>query len=96
MATQPDDIPINVLGLLAFGSIIGTLVVVIMLTGLYRHREQLEFQRKVVDVPVFAVEAKRAAAAERLGNYGWVDRDQNVVHIPIDRAKALFLQEQRR
>ncbi len=28
-------------------------------------------------------------AAERLGSYGWVDRDAGLVHLPIDRAVDL-------
>jgi hypothetical protein len=29
---------------------------------------------------------------ERLREYGWVDRAQGVVHIPIERAKRLYLE----
>jgi len=31
-------------------------------------------------------------AAERLGSYGWVDRDAGLVHLPIDRAVELVAQ----
>ena len=31
---------------------------------------------------------------ERLSNYGWVDRERRIVHIPIDRAKQLYLSRQ--
>jgi len=30
---------------------------------------------------------------EKLNSYGWVDRSNNVVRIPIDRAMDLFLQQ---
>ncbi|HWO10864.1 MAG TPA: hypothetical protein VNN80_15325 [Polyangiaceae bacterium] len=30
-------------------------------------------------------------APERLKRYGWVDRERRLVHIPIDRAKELYL-----
>jgi hypothetical protein len=32
---------------------------------------------------------------ERLSSYGWVDRERRIVHIPIDRAKQLYLARQR-
>lgn len=31
----------------------------------------------------------RAARLERLGSYGWVDREGRIAHIPIDRAMEL-------
>lgn len=94
MATQADDPPMSVLGLIAFASVIGTLVTVILLVGLYRHGEAQEFEEKVVNVPVFSVESQREEALEHLSSYGWVDREKEQVHIPIERGMALFLKEQ--
>ena len=34
----------------------------------------------------------RAARLERLGSFGWVDRDAGIVHLPIDRAMELVAQ----
>jgi hypothetical protein len=31
-------------------------------------------------------EAVRRKQLERLGSYGWVDRDQGIVHIPVEEA----------
>jgi hypothetical protein len=31
---------------------------------------------------------------ERLSSYGWVDRERRIVHIPIERAKQLYLSRQ--
>jgi len=33
------------------------------------------------------------AARERLGSYGWVDREKGVVRIPVERARELWLKE---
>lgn len=33
-------------------------------------------------------------APERLSSYGWVDRERRIVHIPIERAKQLYLSRQ--
>jgi hypothetical protein len=32
-----------------------------------------------------------SAATERLGSYGWSDRERGTVHIPIDRAMLLYV-----
>ena len=37
-------------------------------------------------------ERHREAKLERLGSFGWVDRNAGVAHIPIDRAMDLFRQ----
>lgn len=36
-------------------------------------------------------ERDRAARRQRLGSYGWVDREAGVVHLPIDRAMELVV-----
>jgi hypothetical protein len=38
------------------------------------------------------MEAFRASEDTLLNNYGWVDRNQSIVHIPIDRAIDLLAQ----
>ena len=37
-----------------------------------------------------------SAAAEHLRAYGWVDREQQIVHVPIARAKELYLERAQR
>jgi hypothetical protein len=41
--------------------------------------------------PVTDLIEMRAAEARVLENYGWVDKQQGIVHIPIDQAKALMI-----
>src|SRR4051794_34981012 len=36
--------------------------------------------------------ALREAEAKRLSSYGWVSRDRNIVHVPIERALGLTLE----
>lgn len=36
--------------------------------------------------PQEEVGAHRRAAEQRLGSYGWIDRERNLAHIPIDEA----------
>jgi hypothetical protein len=45
--------------------------------------------------PLEDLKALRAAEAERLGSYGWVDRKAGVVRIPIERAMELVAGEQK-
>lgn len=45
-------------------------------------------EQQIFDVAVRGTR-DRARRLEKLGSYGWVDRDGGVVHIPIDRAMDL-------
>jgi hypothetical protein len=40
-------------------------------------------------------EATRRRQVERLGSWGWVDREKGVVHLPIDAAMELTLRGER-
>lgn len=42
------------------------------------------------NTPVTDLQDMRAAEDKVLKNYGWVDKQHGVVHIPIDQAKELF------
>jgi hypothetical protein len=57
--------------------------------GVIRRIEDIPSPRLQVD-PRQDLAAWRRAENERLSSYGWVDRDQKVVHIPIDRAIAVI------
>jgi hypothetical protein len=52
----------------------------------------------IVDQPPFettrGAERYRRRDLEVLNNYGWVDRDKGIIHIPIDAAIDRFLAEQ--
>lgn len=42
--------------------------------------------------PVEDLAKKREAEAKRLDSYGWIDRQNGVVHIPIERAMELVVE----
>ena len=42
-----------------------------------------------------AAEAYRKEEIERLSSWGWIDRKQGTVHMPIDRAMELVVQQQK-
>ena len=50
-----------------------------------------------LDVELFQLEAPgermRRLGDDRLGRYGWVDRARGLVHVPLDVAIELYLQE---
>ena len=50
---------------------------------------------RLLTTPHPDLQAMRDAADRRLTSYGWVDRNARVVHIPIERAMELVLQEWR-
>jgi hypothetical protein len=43
--------------------------------------------------PGAELKAMKAEEAQTLNSYGWVDRDQGIVRIPIDRAIAILAQK---
>jgi hypothetical protein len=46
--------------------------------------------------PPRTIEEVRAAEQEALNTYGWIDREQGVVQIPVERAMELLIGEARR
>ncbi len=52
----------------------------------------------IVDQELFELENRaqleRQNQRQRLGSYGWVDRDAGVIHIPIEKAMERVAQEQ--
>jgi hypothetical protein len=48
---------------------------------------------KPTDLPLEAMENLRKSTDEKLNSYGWVDKPGGVVHVPIDRAKAMIAEK---
>jgi hypothetical protein len=42
--------------------------------------------------PIQDYEVFRARQEQRISSYGWVDREREVVHIPIERAMELLIE----
>lgn len=47
---------------------------------------------RLQESPTLDMQRMRDEAADRLNSYGWVDREANIAHIPIERAIKLFAQ----
>lgn len=48
---------------------------------------------RLQEKPSRDMEIMRREVNERLGSYGWVDRESGVAHIPIDRALAIIAKQ---
>ena len=68
-------------------------VVVILLEVLFYDTAETEYQRKVVAEPPQQLRLLQAEQRERLNSYHWVDRENGVVAIPIERAMELVVRE---
>jgi hypothetical protein len=65
--------------------------------GTAESREQVNGMRtSLFPRPDTPARADPGVAAARLREYGWVDREQQIVHVPLARAKALYLERSRR
>ncbi len=77
------------------GGVIFTFAVVLALQGLYYARQNKELDEKLIAVPYTEALETKAAGQEHLENLGWVDQQAGRVHIPIEQAKAAYLENLR-
>ncbi|MHC4991484.1 MAG: hypothetical protein ACYTGC_10925 [Planctomycetota bacterium] len=70
-------------------------VVVLLLEVLFKRTAESEFRRRVVDEPSAELSELQAEQIERLQGYRWVDEQEGVVTIPIERAMELVVEESR-
>ena len=93
MAVERDNLDIHGIALILTVLVLVTVIVVISLQIVYFVASEQQFRRKVVDVTAVEVEALNRKQSEELRGYRWIDREQGIVAIPIDRAIALVAQE---
>jgi hypothetical protein len=75
--------------LIAFVGVVGTVVLfatIISLQVLYYTLTEADYRRKVVEAPTIESDSIIAEQQIQLTQYGWLDREQNKVAIPIGRA----------
>lgn len=105
---EATDPPVRTIVYAAFGLAVGAIVVCVMLAWFLRfliatenpgQRNPLAPEHSVppeprVEVhPWEQIRQLRAHEDEVLRGYGWIDKSKGVVHIPIDRAMDLTLQQ---
>jgi hypothetical protein len=74
--------------------IVGTILViaaVVFLQGLYESVNRSEFQRKIVNEAPAELTQLRAAQQRKLHETAWVDKQNGIVSIPIEKAMALLV-----
>lgn len=91
MRYDDPDVPASaVVGIL--GAIL-LFVIIVGLQALFYQMEDRELARKVYDQPYEALQQLDADQLETLNSYGWVDPQQRIAHIPIDRAMELVVED---
>jgi len=70
-------------------------VVVVALQALFFRMQEGERSRKVYEQPYETLQKLDADQLGTLTSYGWVDQQQGVTRIPIERAMALIVDEAR-
>jgi hypothetical protein len=68
-------------------------VIVILLEVLFYDTAEMEYQRKVVAEQPQELRLLQAEQREKLNSYHWVDRENGVVAITIERAMEIVVQE---
>jgi hypothetical protein len=83
--------------ILVFGVVIAilTFLVVLLLQVYFAGAQKQEFERKMVRPRAEEPAAALAEQAAALTGYRWIDQQQGIVAIPIERAMELELQEWR-
>lgn len=74
------------------------LAAVVVLAGVRVYRSFVDEQRAArgwTSTPSDAI-TTRAAQADRLKHYAWIDREKGLVSVPIERAMTLVVEENKR
>ena len=89
MRYEDPDVPASaVVGIL--GAIL-LFVIIVALQGLFYSMQNRELEAKAN--PYEPLRQLDADQIERLNSYGWVDQQQEIAHIPIERAMELVVVE---
>ena len=90
-----DNMNLPMIATIGLVSVVATVVVILLVQAVYQSYASIEFDRKVVQAPVVTSDSRLAEQEAALTRYSWVDRDKNVVTIPIERAMRLIVQQLR-
>lgn len=91
-----DDLDTKNLVVVGICGAVGTLLSVVALQVLYYKYESSEYTRKVLSVSKIASDSVLAEQRGKLSSYAWVDREQNIVTIPIDQAMSDVVAREKR
>lgn len=71
------------------------IVIILLLEVLYQRTVRSEQNRKVIDEQPLLLRQLQAEQLEQLSQYRWINQQEGVAAIPIDRAMALIVEEAR-
>ena len=83
---DPNALSIIFVGLMGA---VGVFLVVILLQIVFFRMQEMETAKKVVSMAPEELATLRAQQQANLNGYGWVNQDEGVVRIPIERAMEL-------
>ncbi len=88
-ATEQDDPDAPITAIVAILLAVVTLASVVALQGYFGYIQDAEFRSKVEGVQPLELQQAREEGQALLERYRWVDQDNGVVAIPIERAMEL-------
>jgi len=87
-----DDPDISLTTLVVVVGAVLTFVAVVFLQAVFYRAETAEYERKVVNESPKKLRSARAEQSAVLNEYRWVDRENGVVAIPIERAMEILVE----
>ena len=92
---ERDDLNVPMIATVGAVSVILTIASVLAVQALYFIYANSETERKVVQAPTANADSRLAEQEAQLSRYGWVNREEGTVTIPIDRAMQLVVEDYR-
>jgi hypothetical protein len=89
---RQDDPDISLTAMVVVVGTVLTFVVVVFLQAVFYRAETAEYERKIVNEPPKKLRSVRAEQGAVLNDYRWVDRENGVVAIPIERAMEIMIE----
>lgn len=86
MAAAPDSVNTGKLAVIGFAGIVFTYFTVLLLQGLYFRELGVQWEQKVVALPVEDADAVLVEQTRTLRSYGVVDEEAGTYHIPVEEA----------
>ncbi|MEM9657065.1 MAG: hypothetical protein AAF961_01780 [Planctomycetota bacterium] len=93
--TEQENLDIPMIATIGLISVAVTAATVIGVRALYYKFDAAEVQRKVIETPNADADSKLAEQIAAISRYGWAERENAVVTIPIERAMRLVVEERR-
>lgn len=91
VAGKTDDINMPMIITIVIASLLLLATIVIGMQAVFFYAQNRELQVKVIDPPNWEIENLIAQQLANIQSYRWIDRKNDIVAIPIDRAVELTI-----